>query len=162
MRVFEEMKRKGSSPNQITYSSVIEALFEDEEEKQALTVLKIALNDGMYDDCFQMEKNLPKLDLHNLSVFIARTMIRHFLMKLGWEPAMSEGNVESENIAVVKKTVIIVTGQGHHVNSDGSQGVLRDEIAPFITQELQLDATVPRENPGRLRVTVPVRTQKEG
>ena len=42
--------------------------------------------------------------------------------------------------SVSSRTVIIITGQGHHEISDSSRGVLREEIESFITPELQLKA----------------------
>ena len=49
---------------------------------------------------------------------------------------------------------MIVTGRGNHVNSDGRQGVLREEVEVFLRQELEVEVTVPPDNPGRLVVTV--------
>ena len=57
--------------------------------------------------------------------------------------------------------MIIVTGQGHHVNADGLRGVLREEIKSFIDKELKLKARVSPTNPGRLLVRIPVFSNNE-
>ena len=46
--------------------------------------------------------------------------------------------------------VVIVTGRGNHVLPDGRQGVLREEVEVFLRQVLELEVTVPPNNPGRV------------
>ena len=49
-------------------------------------------------------------------------------------------------------TNVAITGRGNHVLADGRRGVLREEIAAYLTEDLGLAAALAKGNDGRLIV----------
>ena len=108
------------------------------------------MEEGLFVDAFSMENGLDMLDLHRFPLDTAKALIRYFLDRkrrsiVAASPA-TKGTSDTR--------VVIVTGRGNHVNSDGQQGVLREEVEVFLRQELGVQVAVPPNNPGRLVVTV--------
>ena len=108
------------------------------------------MEEGLFVDAFSMENGLDMLDLHRFSLDTAKALIRCFLDRkkrsiVAGSPAM-KGTSDSK--------VVIVTGRGNHILPDGRQGVLREEVEVFLMQKLEVEVTVPQDNPGRLVVTL--------
>ena len=107
------------------------------------------MEEGLFVEAFS-EKGMDMLDLYEFPFDTAKALIRYFLDRkrrsiVAASPA-TKGTSGSR--------LVIVTGRGNHVNSDGRQGVLREEVEVFLMQELEVEVTVLPDNAGRLVVTV--------
>eukprot|EP01041_Mallomonas_annulata_P006425 gene6425-12989_t len=161
----ERMEAKNIGRNIITYNSVIEALDAAGETVRAELVYQSALRAGIYShwkpremgqthedvDTFYKTNTVATtatttslkiekiMDFHNFPVTVARAAIMHVL-----------GEMCADILPV--SDLVIITGRGNHVNKDGSRGVLRAELIPFLLK-LNLSVSPSEMNPGRLLLT---------
>ena len=80
-----------------------------------------------------------EVDLHDLPLHTSMALVRYCLVIF-----------HSSN----RNRLIIITGKGNHINSDGSRRVLRKEIEIYIRDTLGIENVQPDpKNDGRLIVT---------
>ena len=117
---------------------------------ESASLLKRGIYEGLHVRSFSIEKGMDELDSHEFPLDNANALIRYFLERkrsvVAASPA-SKGTSDSR--------LVIVTGRDNRVNSDGRQGVLREEVK-VLRQELEVEVTVSPDNLGRVVVIVSV------
>ena len=118
--------------------------------------------------------NLICIDLHDCSVNVSKVFLVYYLTSLAgslhlssrWETGKAHGTSPRERErgrgrggelvggGVERMKVLVITGKGNHVLSDGRRGVLREDVREFITKEMMMDVRVVDGNEGCLIVHV--------
>merc|ERR1711983_155743 len=141
LRLFSEMK-EGITPDVITYSVAISACEKAGQRKESDNLLRTAIEEGLFRDCFRKEKNISMLDLHRITLDPAKGLVRYFLEQL-----FENHYPDSEVVG------IIITGKGNHVHPDAPQGLLQEKISEFICEELGHAVQSVSNNLGRILMT---------
>jgi pentatricopeptide repeat protein len=118
LALLDQMREKDVTADVITYNAAISACEKGGEVSESASLLKRGMEEGLFVGEFSIEKELDMLDLHGFPLDTANSLIRYFLDRkkrsiVAASPA-SKGTIGSK--------VVIVTGRGNHVNSDGRQG----------------------------------------
>jgi DNA-nicking Smr family endonuclease len=110
------------------------------------------MEEGLFVEAFSIEKGLDKLDLHGFPLDTAKALIRCFLDRK--RRSIVAASPATKGTSDSRLKLVIVTSRGNHINSDGRQGVLREEVEVFLRHELEVEVTVSPDNPGCIVVTV--------
>jgi pentatricopeptide repeat protein len=140
LELLSEMRECGVEPDVITYNAVIEACCRNAgAETETRRIYRASLDSGVRSHW----KGLNVVDLHDLSVGIAKTAVAVVLedVRSGQCTQLSRG-----------RDLVIITGRGEH--SEDSVALLKPAVLEMLAQPeyAGLGAAVDPDNEGRVRV----------
>ena len=124
--------------------------------------MREGLGQGCWADVVRGSKGTKPvaIDLHGCSVNVSKALLVYLLttpeglLDLSSHERGSGRGVGGSGGRAAAGTgaVMVITGKGNHVLSDGRRGVLREEVREFITKEMMMDVNVVDGNDGCLIV----------
>ena len=130
-----------------TYYTLIEVFVNNGRWKDVNETFQEALSMGIWRNHTTYEGAKFKIDLHGLTLVVAKELLKHYLID-------SHSNIIGVGGDRIRG-VIVITGRGNHVKVGDRRGLLQKEIVPFISETIGLRVEKIAGNDGRFLVHLP-------